>query len=88
MMEKCVEEGTGKSAAAEKVKCGGKTATAQTGRFDGDGVEYVHKWFCGFYDGTGKRYVFCILCDNTPENLLSPSVVSGKLCSYFKENGY
>ena len=88
MMEECVNSGTGRYGKSEDVRMGGKTATAQTGRFNKEGVEYVHKWFCGFYDGTGKRYVFCILCDNTPENLLSPSVVSGKLSLYFKENGY
>ena len=88
MMEECVNTGTGKSGKIEDVRMGGKTATAQTGRFDPNGVEYVHKWFCGYYEGIGKTYIFCILCDNTPENKLSPAVVSGKLCSFLKENMY
>ena len=87
-MEECVNTGTGKSGKIEDVRMGGKTATAQTGRFDPNGVEYVHKWFCGYYEGIGKTYIFCILCDNTPENKLSPAVVSGKLCSFLKENMY
>ncbi len=88
MMEECVNNGTGMSAKIEGAQTGGKTATAQTGRKDGNGVEYVHKWFCGFYRGVEKTYVFCILCDNTLENNLSPSVVSAHICRYLKENMY
>ncbi len=88
MMEECVNSGTGKSAKIEGVKIGGKTGTAQTGRFDGNGVEYVHKWFCGYYDGLGKKYVFSVLCDNTAEKNSSPCVVSSKIFTYLKENKY
>lgn len=88
MMEECVKNGTGKAAKIDGVTMGGKTATAQTGRFDENGVEYVHKWFCGFCDGTEKRYIFCVLFDNTKDRELSPTVVSGKICSFLKENGY
>ncbi|MBP3579680.1 MAG: hypothetical protein J6K12_00370 [Clostridia bacterium] len=88
MMEECVNTGTGRAAKIEDVRMGGKTATAQTGRYYGKGVEYVHKWFCGFYEGIEKRYIFAVLCDNTPENFLSPADVSGDLCRFFKENMY
>ncbi len=88
MMEECVNNGTGMSAKIEGAITGGKTATAQTGRKNGNGVEYVHKWFCGFYRGTDKTYIFCILCDNTSENNLSPAVVSSRICRFLKENLY
>lgn len=88
MMEECVNTGTGMGGKIEDVRMGGKTGTAQTGRFDVNGVEYVHKWFCGFYEGIEKRYVFCILSDNTPENKLSPAVVSSSIVSFLKENLY
>lgn len=88
MMEECVNNGTGMSAKIEGADIGGKTATAQTGKKDENGVEYVHKWFCGFYRGVEKTYIFCILCDNTLGNNLSPNVVSSQICSFLKENLY
>lgn len=88
MMEECVNSGTGRSAKIEGVRIGGKTGTAQTGRFDGNGVEYVHKWFCGFYDGLEKRYVFSVLCDNSTEKNSTSCVVSSEIFAYLKENKY
>ena len=52
------------------------------------------KGFYSFYpqvferEGIEKRYVFCILSDNTPENKLSPAVVSSSIVSFLKENMY
>ena len=88
MMEKCVKEGTGQKAASEKVKCGGKTATAQTGRFDTQGVEYVHKWFCGVYPIENPRICICVLCDDVSGTNVSPSVIFSEICSFLWENGY
>lgn len=88
MMEKCVNEGTGSAALTHEVKVGGKTATAQTGRYDGKGVEYVHKWFCGVYPIENPAYSVCILCDFSTENAVSPSVIFSDICLYLKENGF
>ena len=82
MMRKCVEEGTGKAGKVKGVNTGGKTATAQTGRFDKDGVEYVHKWFCGVYPAENPRISVCVLVDNETESNVSPSEVFGKICSF------
>ena len=83
---KCIEEGTGRSAKTDLVKAGGKTATAQTGRFTEDGIEYVHKWFCGVYPSQKPRYTICVLCDFSTEKEMSNSVVFSEICKYFFEN--
>ena len=88
MMEKCVLEGTGASALAEGVKCGGKTATAQTGRFDEKGVEYVHKWFCGVYRGEKNALSICVLMDGVNDEKLSPTVIFSEICTFLKEKGF
>lgn len=87
MMEKCVEDGTGIAVRADSVKAGGKTATAQTGRFDENGVEYVHKWFCGVYPVEKPVYSISVLMDYSTENDLSPGVVFSDICLYLQENG-
>lgn len=86
MMRKCVETGTGRAARTYGVNTGGKTATAQTGRFNGEGVEYVHKWFCGVYPIENPRIAVCVLCDNETDTNVSPSVIFGKICAFLLEN--
>ena len=88
MMEKCIKEGTGISAAADGVKSGGKTATAQTGRFDGKGVEYVHKWFCGVYRGQKNPISVCVLFDDVTDEKMSPAVIFSQICTFLKEKGF
>ncbi len=85
MMKMCVSDGTGKAGGIYGVNTGGKTATAQTGRFNKDGVEYVHKWFCGVYPIENPRISVCILFDDVTEENVSPVVVFAKICSYLFE---
>jgi len=85
MMEKCVSEGTARGTVADSVKAGGKTATAQTGRFNKEGVELVHKWFCGVYPLGNPKYSICILMDYSTESDLSPAVVFSDICLYLDE---
>ena len=86
MMKECVQNGTGKYENSQKVKTGGKTATAQTGRFNGDGVEYVHKWFCGVYPVDNPKYSVCILRDFSTEDGVSLAVIFGNICGFIHEN--
>jgi len=85
MMKMCVSDGTGKAGGIYGVNTGGKTATAQTGRFNTDGVEYVHKWFCGVYPIENPRISVCELCDDVTAENVSPAVVFAKICSYLNE---
>ena len=48
----------------ETVTAGGKTATAQTGRFDEEGDELEEGWFAGFFPAEDPRYVVVVLAEN------------------------
>ena len=86
-MKECVENGTGKQAKAQGVTSGGKTATAQTGRYDEKGVEYVHKWFCGVVPAESPEFSVCILFDFSTETEMAPAVVFKEICTYLSKNG-
>ena len=53
-------EGTGKNGASVFVSSAGKTATAQTGRYDENGVERLCTWFCGFAPEKAPRYAIAV----------------------------
>lgn len=48
----------------ETVTAGGKTATAQTGRYDEEGDELEEGWFAGFFPAEDPRYVVVVLAEN------------------------
>ena len=43
---------------------GGKTGTAQTGRYQEDGEEIMDAWFVGFYPAEEPRYTIAVLLDS------------------------
>ena len=59
-----VDYGTGKSAKPSSGVCGGKTATAQTGKFDDNGAEYLQAWFAGFIEVRGGSYSIAVMAEN------------------------
>ncbi|MEG2174291.1 MAG: penicillin-binding protein 2 [Oscillospiraceae bacterium] len=62
MMISVVEQGSGTTATPRHGGAGGKTASAQTGRFV-DGVEEVHAWFSGFYPAKNPQYTIVVLVE-------------------------
>ena len=64
MMIATVEEGSGKKAAPKSGSAGGKTATAQSGKFNPDGSEILHTAFTGFYPAKEPRYVITVFREN------------------------
>ena len=52
--------GTGRGGAPENVSAAGKTATAQTGKYDENGVEKLCTWFCGFFPFEKPEYAVCV----------------------------
>lgn len=67
-LKKCmiatVNYGTGKSAKPKSGICGGKTATAQTGKYDKNGVEYLQAWFAGFIECASGSYSIAVMAEN------------------------
>lgn len=62
-----VTDGTGTDAAPTLCTAAGKTATAQTGRFNEKGVEITNSWFCGFFPAEEPRYVVIVMSDGTAQ---------------------
>ncbi len=63
-MEKTTTEGTGKTAFTSLFKSCTKTATAQSGQYDENGIEIKYCWFVGFFPIENPQYVICILKEN------------------------
>jgi len=63
MMAEVVEEGSGTAARPVAGGAGGKTASAQTGRFREDGTEVVEAWFAGFWPAVEPRYAIVVLAE-------------------------
>lgn len=73
MMRYCVTNGTGMLAYTSAVKTAGKTATAQSGQYDENGEEILHRWFAGVFPADKPRYALVILCDGNGENSVNPA---------------
>ncbi len=46
------------------VSAGGKTGTAQTGRFHEDGTEILQGWFAGFFPAEEPQYILVVLAED------------------------
>lgn len=64
MLVSVVENGLGKPAKPLHGGAGGKTGTAQTGRFQEDGEEIMDAWFAGFYPAENPQYTIAVLLDS------------------------
>jgi peptidoglycan glycosyltransferase/penicillin-binding protein 2 len=63
LMEKVINEGTGKTASLNEVSVAGKTATSQTGNFDEKGNEILNTWFTGFFPADNPRWAIVVLVE-------------------------
>ncbi len=63
-MAKTTTDGTGKSAFSSLFNSCTKTATAQSGQYDKNGLEIKYCWFVGFFPIENPQYVICILKEN------------------------
>lgn len=68
LLRECLAEvlisGTGESAKPLTVTAAGKTATAQTGKFE-NGVEICEGWFCGFFPFENPKYTVVVFSEDT-----------------------
>lgn len=79
MMRLCVTEGTGKAAQTTTVSVGGKTATAQSGQYNCNGQELLHRWFAGVFPIEEPKYVAVVLYDGNGQNGSSPAEFFSKI---------
>ena len=65
-----IDEGTGTAAKPDTVTAAGKTATAQTGKFE-NGAEICEAWFCGFFPAEDPIYTVIVFSQNSNRQPLS-----------------
>ena len=63
-LQTVITEGTGSAALPQTVSAAGKTATAQTGKFQ-NGREILSSWFCGFFPADNPKYIIIVFCENS-----------------------
>ena len=73
-----IEEGTGKSAKPSAVSAAGKTATAQTGKYE-NGTEICEGWFCGFFPAKDPIYTVIVFSENIQKQSASCAEVFAEI---------
>ena len=79
MMISVVENGSGTRAKPDTLSAGGKTASAQTGRFDGE-TEMVDAWFSGFYPAENPKYAIVIVNEGADSGSKFAAPVFKNIC--------
>ena len=82
-LREVVVSGTAKQAKSEKVSICGKTATAQTGRYNNDNREITNNWFCGFFPYENPQYVGVVMSEGTSEE--TPSQIFKEIAEKITE---
>ena len=80
MLAGVVTDGLGREAAPAWENAGGKTGTAQTGRFAASGEEYKNLWFAGFFPAEKPRYTVVVLQDDQLHAAYSSAAVFARVC--------
>lgn len=81
MLVGVVEEGIGHDAKPTRGGAGGKTGTAQTGRFTEDEKELMNFWFAGFYPAVQPQYTIVVLQDDQTEPQVSSAAIFAQVCN-------
>lgn len=64
MMISAVEDNENSNAKTNYTTVGAKTSTAQTGRYDKNGVELCHAWITGFFPADKPQYAVTVLIED------------------------
>ena len=80
MLAGVVTDGLGREAAPTWSTAAGKTGTAQTGRFDPSGKEYVNLWFAGFFPAEKPRYTVVVMQDDQVHAAHSSASIFARVC--------
>ncbi len=82
-----VTDGTGSPARPSTDEAGGKTGSAETGRFKENGKEIINAWFCGFYPAASPKYSIVVLCEDGVSGSVTCGPVFKEICEKIEENG-
>lgn len=63
LLEKVVQEGTGRTAAIPETRVAGKTATSQTGRMISENEEALNTWFAGYLPADKPRWAIVVMVE-------------------------
>lgn len=80
MLGQVVQEGLGQKAMPSDGSAGGKTGTAQTGRFSPGGEEYTDLWFAGFWPLEHPRYTIVVMLDETTALSSEAAALFAQVC--------
>ena len=82
MLISVVENGLGKKAKPATGVAGGKTGTAQTGKFSAvDGHEIYDAWFTGFYEVNGRTFTIVVMLEDGGESGETAAPVFAHVCN-------
>ena len=82
----CVENGTGKTASPTYGSAGGKTASAQTGRYDANGKEQLNTYFTGFYPAESPKYAITVFAVGGESGSQTCAPVFAEICDFLHQN--
>ena len=68
------------------VSSGGKTSTAQTGRFLSNGTEILNCWFTGYFPSDKPKYAVTIIAEEKNSGNSSAAPIYKKIAEYITEN--
>ncbi len=71
-------DGTGEKAKPKYVSAAGKTATAQTGKYDNT-TEICSSWFCGFFPAEKPKYVVIVFSEDDRKQSITCSEIFAKI---------
>ena len=77
-LTKVITEGTGTDACPTTVTAAGKTATAQTGKYE-NGAEISQGWFCGFFPAEEPKYVVIVFSENTKKQIKTSNKIFAEI---------
>ena len=64
LMASAINNNDSSNAKPYNVMAAGKTSTAQTGRFDENGIEYCNAWITGYFPGNEPKYAITVLVED------------------------
>ncbi len=77
--------GTAENARPKSTTAGGKTATAQTGKYE-KGREICSSWFCGFFPADSPEYAVVVFSEDDTKQTLSCSEIFSKIADSIAES--